>query len=1300
MSTKSTSSFFFKANAYTRLFKKWIFTLGILVAFSLIGKAQETVISSNQTILSNTTYNGFEMSAGIVVIVPSGVTLTIVSNSSTPFTPLGGAILEVQNGGTVDFSSGIYVSAYNGSANPNGEILIQSGGLVTSNGEVNVQGGSLSIVNSGTFTINNSSGTAINTNGSSFLNFSGTGANIINGNMTIEYGSTLTVNSGVTLTVTGTASDNYGGSIIDNGLIAVTGSYTQYSGSSITGSGDITTTQGMDANSSTILGNPNFNCTSNCDGRCGGSGPIITYSSVAFCNTTTSAQSVSLTGPSGGTYAASPSGLSINSSTGAITPSASTPGTYTITYTAPSGTCIVGNTIITISGITNPSTAAACYSLNASATALSVTATGTPAYQWYSNSTNSNSGGISLGSSSGAQTASYTPSTSVASTLYYYCTATLGSCISTSNTSGLITVQSATGPTVTATPASQTICSGGTTSIALSSSTSGVTFSWASPIQTNVSGGTASSGTPTSIIQALTASSSSPNTASYSVIATTSCGVSGSPTIVTITVSPSTQISSQSTSSASYCVNGTATPLSITATGAGITYQWYSNVSASNNGGSLISGGTSANYTPLTTGAGTTYYYCVVSSTCSSPITSSISGAVNIYSPVSQTISGSSPLCTSIPSTYTSTTGGGSWTSSAPSVATVNSSTGVVTGVTAGSSLISYSVTTSGGCVNTASATVTITRCNYSWIGVTSTDWATTSNWNTNILPTSNDSVIIPSGVPFLPIISSIANTAKITVDSLASITLASSGILNAYADVVNNGTFSTVSGSTLAFQGNSSQTLSGKASLSLYNLKVNNAAGLSITTPVIVNGTISLTSGVVTSNNNLTIDFDNGGNIAYSVTDTGSISGTVSGARSFSTGSHYMSSPFSGVTVNQIETYTPVYSNGYWKMYTKTFTTQGWAAVTSLSTPLTLGEGFSLSVPNQVSIYLSGSYTHDLTVNSPSYSNTIANQYFMFGNPYPSTIDWDNTSGWSNSNIGGAIYYWKPETNTVASYVSGVGTNGGTNEIPAMQAFMVATTGTVGSSSISVNPLSRTTSNSSFFRTASYPIVSFEVETATGAFDQTIIRFNDQASPDYEPAIDALKVMNPSIVPSLYTNTITSNTNLSINNRPMLNPGEVIPLNLKVIVNGTYTIRCSQYNVPGYQLLLEDNVTHTLTPVDTSLRLSINALASDNTDRFTLRLASVAITTPILQSINAGKGLKIYTSPNGFIVNTDNLNAGIATIQILDAAGRQLRILNDITLQPGNNFYSLDDLASGVYLVRINTSSGTYVQQVSVLSY
>lgn len=101
---------------------------------------------------------------------------------------------------------------------------------------------------------------------------------------------------------------------------------------------------------------------------------------------------------------------------------------------------------------TNPSTSTQSICAGANGTSLSVAAsgTGTITYQWYKNTTNSNSGGTSI---SGATNNSYTPNESSAGTYYYYCTASTGTgCTATSQQSGAITVNAAPTPTFTASP--------------------------------------------------------------------------------------------------------------------------------------------------------------------------------------------------------------------------------------------------------------------------------------------------------------------------------------------------------------------------------------------------------------------------------------------------------------------------------------------------------------------------------------------------------------------------------------------------------------------------------------------------------------------------------------------------------------------------------------------------------------------------------------------------------------------------------------------------------------------------------
>ena len=93
-------------------------------------------------------------------------------------------------------------------------------------------------------------------------------------------------------------------------------------------------------------------------------------------------------------------------------------------------------------------------------------------------------------------------------------------------------------PNAIATPAAQTICSGGTSAIALTSSVTGTTFTW-TVVQTDVTGATDGSGT--SIAQTLTATGNSQGTATYTITPKAN-GCDGTPTTVVITVNPEPQV--------------------------------------------------------------------------------------------------------------------------------------------------------------------------------------------------------------------------------------------------------------------------------------------------------------------------------------------------------------------------------------------------------------------------------------------------------------------------------------------------------------------------------------------------------------------------------------------------------------------------------------------------------------------------------------------------------------------------------------------------------------------------------------
>ncbi|NLX28037.1 MAG: hypothetical protein GXY59_03600, partial [Bacteroidales bacterium] len=169
--------------------------------------------------------------------------------------------------------------------------------------------------------------------------------------------------------------------------------------------------------------------------------------------------------------------------------------------------------------------------------------------------------------------------------------------------------------------------SGGELVSVIFTGTNATQFSWTN---SNTAIGLSPSGTGN--ISFTAADVSTPQTSTITVTPSNgSCG--GSPQTFTITVNPACTppvISLHpSTTPQTKCLNQSFTSLTISASGTGISYQWYSNTSASTSGGTSLgsaNGAQTNSYTPQSNVAGTLYYYCIVTGTCGT-VTSNVSGA-------------------------------------------------------------------------------------------------------------------------------------------------------------------------------------------------------------------------------------------------------------------------------------------------------------------------------------------------------------------------------------------------------------------------------------------------------------------------------------------------------------------------------------------------------------------------------------------------------------------------------------------------------------------------------------------------
>lgn len=208
-----------------------------------------------------------------------------------------------------------------------------------------------------------------------------------------------------------------------------------------------------------------------------------------------------------------------------------------------------------------------------------------------------------------------------------------------------------------------TICAGQSTTLS-TSATYGVTpytFTW-NPGSL--------SGSPVTVSPAATTT--------YTATVTDACGITATAT-TTITVNPAPPI----TGTTSVCVGGTTTLSNTT-------------------GGGTWSSGTTSVATISSTGVvyGVSVGSTVITYTTPSGCTATTTVNVNLLSP----ITGTASACVNASSTLNDAFAGGSWSSNNTGIATVDPTSGVVTGVSAGVATITYA--TGSGCTTTIDFTV------------------------------------------------------------------------------------------------------------------------------------------------------------------------------------------------------------------------------------------------------------------------------------------------------------------------------------------------------------------------------------------------------------------------------------------------------------------------------------------------------------------------------------------------------------------------------------------------------------------
>ncbi|NVO18469.1 MAG: T9SS type A sorting domain-containing protein [Bacteroidetes bacterium] len=311
------------------------------------------------------------------------------------------------------------------------------------------------------------------------------------------------------------------------------------------------------------------------------------------------------------------------------------------------------------------------------------------------------------------------------------------------------------------------------------------------------------------------------------------------------------------------------------------------------------------------------------------------------------------------------------------------------------------------------------------------------------------------------------------------------------------------------------------------------------------------------------------------------------------------------------------------------------------------------------------------------TFSNPDKSGWNLVGNPYPSAIDWNNVASSQYTDIDAAIYVYDNASSTYKSTVPNSGTTppignlpGGI--IPAMQGFFVHANGS--SPSLILENQDRVHSSQAYYKSEiASNILRLRVE-GNSKYDETFIRFTDEATMDFDSQLDAYKLYGGAGVPQLFSSAGT--TKLSINSLPNSSLEGFVPISVVAGVSSTYVITLAENTLPSnYYVTLEDLKTGVSQRLNTQPSYSFAAAPGDDPNRFRLYFKdATSVPNPISVDFT------VYSN-NGSIFVTST-ESGNPVIRISDLTGRVL---------------ASGDLLNGKFQANMNGNTGVYlVSQIS----
>ncbi|MBU1370301.1 MAG: hypothetical protein KJ578_03185 [Bacteroidetes bacterium] len=316
-----------------------------------------------------------------------------------------------------------------------------------------------------------------------------------------------------------------------------------------------------------------------------------------------------------------------------------------------------------------------------------------------------------------------------------------------------------------------------------------------------------------------------------------------------------------------------------------------------------------------------------------------------------------------------------------------------------------------------------------------------------------------------------------------------------------------------------------------------------------------------------------------------------------------------------------------------------------------------------------------------------------LLGNPFASPIDWLNAAGWNKAAINDVVYVWDPANDIYTAFIGGsdpIGINGATQYIPSCQGFWVQA---LQNGSVQVSNAARvgiaTGTPDYYKKTRSvYPIIQLSVTGNTGS-DETIIRFLDGATDNFDQNKDAIKLFSPNPkIPQLYTTA--PNNKLAINSMgkerssleiPILIKGKIDePLLLDIMTLANFEI--------GTEVYLKNTQTQTLIQLTEGMQIQLS-----QTGAFATQNLAVVINPSEAELQTQKTPFIVFFNQNGEIqVNNTTDESKYISLMLYDITGKivaknTFEIVSVLTWRPGT--------MKGIFVLVINDSGNIFTHKL-----